>query len=264
VSANTVLIIDDDPAANADLRRHFAEAGIAVETAMDCLHAMESLRDNRYCAIVLDPIIRERLNGYAVLSYIELEQPGTLARLFLLTGMSKQTIQRTAPALVPRFYRKPYEGAKLADALLAQCAPKKVYEPRHAALLLVEDDPVTGAALSAIVEERGYTVTRAHNGIEALAALASRDYDAILLDLILPEVDGFTVLDQLRATKPYLLQRVIVTTGIPEKYAAGFDPTEVCGVIPKPIDIDELDACLRKLRTPESVFEGGGEYPPMG
>ena len=66
-----------------------------VETADDGFSAIEKLRQQRYSAVILDPMIRDRLNGYAVLSFMELEQPQTLDRVFLLTGMSEQTIVRT-------------------------------------------------------------------------------------------------------------------------------------------------------------------------
>lgn len=262
MKTSSVLIIDDDPSTNADLRRHFADAGITVDSAVDGLHAMEYLRDKRYCAVVLDPVIRERLNGYAVLSYIEMEQPGTLAQLFLLTGMSKQTIQRTAPLLVSRFFRKPHESAKLAGAVLTACARNQPRASRSASLLLVEDDHATGAALTVLLEGRGYAVTRAHDGTEALTALASVDFDVIVLDLILPGVDGFSVLERLRSSKPYLLPRVIVATGMPEKYARGTDLGAVCGLLRKPIEVPELDRLLARCAS-NIAFEGGGEVPSM-
>jgi CheY-like chemotaxis protein len=262
VKTGSVLIIDDDPSTNADLRRHFADAGITVDSATDGLHAMECLRDNSYCAVVLDPLIRERLNGYAVLSYIEMEQPATLARLFLLTGMSKQTIQRTAPLLVSRFFRKPHEGAKLAGAVVTTCAPDEPRGSRSASLLLVEDDHATGAALTVLLEGRGYAVTRAHDGTEALTALASVDFDVVLLDLILPGVDGFSVLERLRSGKPDLLRRVIVMTGMPEQYAREGDLGAVCGLLRKPIEVPELGRLLARC-APDCAFEGGGEVPSM-
>ena len=58
-------------------------------------------------------------------------------------------------------------------------------------------------------------MTCAGDGATAIAALANADFDAIILDLIMPDVDGFTVLERLRATKPHLLHRVIVTTAFP-------------------------------------------------
>jgi len=105
-------------------------------------------------------------------------------------------------------------------------------------------------------------VTCAGDGATAIAALANADFDAIILDLIMPDVDGFTVLERLRATKPHLLHRVIVTTGIPEKYAVDLESTGICGVIRKPIAVRDLEGHLARCAS-LSVFEAGGESPSM-
>src|ERR1051326_6734859 len=117
-----VLIIDDDPQSTAILRGTLAELGVEADWADDAFTAMEKLRGRRYGAVILDPTIRQRLNGYAVLNFLEIEQPETLDRLFLLTGMSEQTIRRTAPIMLPRLFRKPTGYSKLTAAVVAACA----------------------------------------------------------------------------------------------------------------------------------------------
>ena len=116
-----VLIIDDDAEISALLRRAFSDAAIAVESVNDAFAAMEMLRRRSYSAVILDPVIHHRLNGFAVLSFIEQEQPETLERLFLLTGMSEQTIRRTAPSVLPRLFRKPSGVAKVVAAVMEWC-----------------------------------------------------------------------------------------------------------------------------------------------
>jgi two-component system cell cycle response regulator CtrA len=92
-----------------------------------------------------------------------------------------------------------------------------------------------------------------HNGAEALAAIADADFDAYIVDLILPEVDGFAVIERLRSTRPHLLKRVIATTGMPEMYARGFDPGSIAGLLRKPIDIVELGHLLSRSRAPSAA-----------
>lgn len=116
-----ILIIDDDAATAAILDAAFAEAGLETEMVDDAFSAMEKLREKSYCAVVLDPMIHRRLNGFAVLNFIELEQPEMIERLFLLTGMSEQTIRRTAPSVLTRLFRKPAAAAKAAAAIIATC-----------------------------------------------------------------------------------------------------------------------------------------------
>jgi DNA-binding NtrC family response regulator len=129
-----ILIIDDDAETGALLRAAFAEAGVATETVSDGFAAIDKLRERNYSAVVLDPIIRHGLNGYAVLNFIELEQPEMLERLFLLTGMSEQTIRRTAPSVLPRLFRKPFAATNAAAAVIAAC------HQRYAVRLEIPDD----------------------------------------------------------------------------------------------------------------------------
>ncbi len=258
MSENRVLIIDDDPSAESELRSWLLQADLAVESVSDSLLAMEKLAREAYRAVVLDPMIRHRLNGYTVLSYIELEHPELLNRLFLLTGMSRQTIERTAPTLVSRLFRKPLDAPTLVAAILADSGPKQPAEINSSALL-VEDDPATAAATTQILEEYGYLVVRVSNGGEALSALATADFGVIVLDLVMPGVDGFTVLDQLQSTRPHLLRRVIVSTGIPERYAEGLEQGGICGVIRKPINVSELLCILRRAASTLNAAE-----PPPG
>jgi len=243
-----ILIIDDDVPTAAFLRTVFAEAGFLVETVDDAFNAMEKLRERSYRAIVLDPIIRHRLNGYAVLNFIEMEQPETLARLFLLTGMSEQTIRRTAPGMLPRLFRKPSATSKAAAAVIASCDPRQDRSGPAArvSVLLVEDDPVTANATTSLLKELGYSAAWAQNGSEALEILSTRELDVILLDLVLPEIDGLTFLEHFHTEKPGLLRRVIITTGIPAKYVETLDDSTIAGIIRKPIDVAHLERLLRE------------------
>lgn len=258
----TVLIIDDDQACIADLRARLEEGGVAVEIAADGFTAMEKLGSASYGAVVLDPMIRHRLNGFAVLNYIELRRPEMLPRVFLLTGMSRQMIQRTAPSLMTQFFRKPSEVPEAAAALIASLDPGDARRESEPALsvLLVEDDPVTARVTRDMLHRLGYTCTWLPCGTNVLETLTSSRFDVIMLDLVMPGVDGFTVLQRLEKETPHLLRRVVVTTGMPAKYREAIDRKCICGIVPKPVDIEELRPLLRRC-TDEVAFEAGGEMP---
>jgi CheY-like chemotaxis protein len=259
-----VLIVDDDAATATSLHVALAGAGVAADWVTDAFAAMEKLQERRYSAVVLDPMIRHRLNGYAVLNFIELEQPDTLERLFLLTGMSEQTIRRTVPSVLPRLFRKPSSAMKAAAAVIALCAPdgNRDHRMSKGSVLLVEDDQLTATATQGVLEELGYAVEWAANGREALDALAVRSFDVIMLDLVMPQFDGFTVLEHFRSENPALMRHVIVTTGIPDKYVQIVDWSTVCGVMQKPLDAANLEQLLLHCVTREEVpFEPGGEFP---
>jgi DNA-binding NtrC family response regulator len=117
-----VLIIDADVEAAATVGAALEEAGLPAESVDDGFVAMAKLREYNYCAVILDPAIRRRLNGYAVLNFIESEQPEMIEHLYLLTGMSEQTIRRTAPSVLPRLFRKPSALSEAAAAVIEACA----------------------------------------------------------------------------------------------------------------------------------------------
>ncbi len=264
MTLNPVLIIDDDAVTHAALHRAFAGAALPLESVTDGLLAMDRLKDADYSAVVLDPIIHHRLNGYAVLNFIEMERPETIDRLFLLTGMSQQTITRTAPALLPRLFRKPSQVSEAAEAILAACYVDRSQRSGRRSVLLVEDDRHTAQVTSAAVEELGYAVKWVTNGSEALEALCTSDFDGVMLDLVMPEIDGFVVLDRLQSIRPELLRRVIVTTGLPDRYADRLDARKICGVIQKPLDIARLEPLLRSCsREKPRGFEPAGEIPSL-
>ena len=264
MNEDRVLIIDDDVETAALLTSSFSEAGITAEVVTDALAAIEKLREKKFDAVVLDPVIRHRLNGYVVLNFVELEQPETLSRLFLLTGMSEETIRRTAPSVVARLFRKPTGTSRAAAAIIETCGrqhrPPRERRAGHS-VLLVEDDQTTALATRALLEHMGYSVEHVPNGEEMCGALRRRDFDIIMLDLVMPRVDGFAVLDHFGSAKPGLLKRVIVTTAMPEKYLDALDRTAIAGFIRKPLEISQLRALLAHVSDRVSPFEAGGEYP---
>jgi len=238
-----VLIIDGDGETAVSLEEALAKAGVVASFANDAVSAIEKMREQHYCAVILDPMIRRGLNGYAVLDFFESEQPENLPRLFLLTGMSEQTIRRTAPALLARLYRKPSGVTGLVAAVIASVRRETVSSEQKC-VLLIEDDGPTAAATMALLHELSFAVEWVHDGHAAIAAVARRDFDIILLDLVLPGIDGFGVLDHLHAQHANLLSRVVITTGMPEKYLQLVPDHEVCGILRKPLDLTELQRLL--------------------
>jgi DNA-binding response OmpR family regulator len=183
---------------------HHAAAGVAAESVADAFAAMEKLRERDYCAVILDPMIRQRLNGFSVLNFLELEQP--VIEACIPGSHARQTIRKS--------------------------------------VLLVEDDRATASATIRVLDDLGYSAEWAQNGKEALDAVAAREFDAIMLDLVMPHVDGFAVLDQFHAERAALLRKVIVMTGMPDKYFAALDVSTLGGVVHKPLDVRRLEHLL--------------------
>jgi len=109
--------------------------------------------------------------------------------------------------------------------------------------LIAEDDPSIRALVQTVVKREGFEVDLAEDGATALQRLEERSYDLVLLDLMMPGVDGYAVVQQVKERWPSRLPRIIIMTAVSEAITTNF-PEPVCGVIAKPFDIDKLSALV--------------------
>jgi len=116
-------------------------------------------------------------------------------------------------------------------------------EPRA---LVVDDDEPIRTLLARIVRGAGFNVETAKDGREAMARIDADDYKVILLDLMMPRVDGYEVLEYLRDEHPDLVPCTIVATAIPERDLRRQSITGVFKVHSKPFDMARLMADIRQ------------------
>lgn len=106
--------------------------------------------------------------------------------------------------------------------------------------LVVDDDPGLQGMFNALLVRDGFSVHCAANGRQAYEYLKRGSYSVILLDLMMPEVNGFELLERLERDSPMLLRRVIVMTGATLGLIDVVDSSRVWGVVRKPFDMHEL------------------------
>lgn len=137
-------------------------------------------------------------------------------------------------------------------------------------ILIVDDDDPIRALLMTVLRRRSFRVDCARNGVEALEHLSACRYALVVLDLMMPRMNGYEVLDHLSglpsATRPLVL---VLTAGLEQRK---FDSTLVIGTIQKPFDIEllvdtvsgcleaterreQLDSCADVLARPPAVPE---------
>jgi DNA-binding response OmpR family regulator len=107
-------------------------------------------------------------------------------------------------------------------------------------LLIIEDDDPIRVLVSRIATRCGFEVDLARDGSEGLALLRDGEYDKVILDLMMPGVSGFHVLEQLRQLRPGKLHCIMIMTAVTDATLATLDTTLVHQVIRKPFDIHEL------------------------
>src|SRR5262245_22166474 len=120
------------------------------------------------------------------------------------------------------------------------------YDPRLMRVLLVEDEPNAAHVLSKGLREQAYAVDIAADGVAAIFQAATIDYDAVVLDVMLPKKDGFAVCSAIRASGSAVPILMLTARDEIEARIEGLD----CGAddyLPKPYDFGELLARLRAL-----------------
>ncbi|WP_337181483.1 response regulator transcription factor [Shinella sp.] len=113
-------------------------------------------------------------------------------------------------------------------------------------ILLVEDNEALADGLSAILKGTGHAVDVVRDGTSADAAIASENFDLVILDLTLPEMDGLDVLRAMRARSSKAAVLILTARGAPEERVRGLDLGADDYMI-KPFDISEFEARVRML-----------------
>jgi two-component system response regulator PilR (NtrC family) len=112
-------------------------------------------------------------------------------------------------------------------------------------VLVVEDDPAIRRLVTMVLARAGYRVEAAADGLEAVLKLGVSEYDVIVLDLMMPNLDGFTILNTFAQNEPERLNRVIVTSAAsPAVIKERMLGAPFC-LLPKPFDIGELATRVR-------------------
>ncbi len=109
----------------------------------------------------------------------------------------------------------------------------------------MDDDTAVQGLFHTLLTRDGFQVVAAANGRQAFEYLKQDRYAVILLDLMMPEVNGFELLERLERDSPAMLSRVIILTGAAQRVTEKVDTSRVFGLIRKPFDIHDL---LRSAR----------------
>jgi len=112
--------------------------------------------------------------------------------------------------------------------------------------LIVDDDAPIRMMLSTIVSHQGIRVDTARDGAEAIESIDRDGYNVVVLDLMMPRVDGYGVLAHMRAHQPDLLQCTILATAVPDRDIKNNLRESVFMVHAKPFDMQQLIADVRR------------------
>jgi CheY-like chemotaxis protein/HPt (histidine-containing phosphotransfer) domain-containing protein len=280
-----VLVVDDNATNRLILREVLTRWGMApalAESAPVALAAMhKAAAVGSPFALVLSDVMMPEVDGFELVERIreqpELAQPAVI----LLSSCDRQhDAGRCRQLGVAGYLTKPFKHSELLDAILVALNPSMKHEKkdgyaemvgrdrrqrasapcrsRPLCVLLVEDNATNQLLAVTLLEKEGHTVETASNGKEALAALAKRPFDVVLMDVQMPEMDGFEATARIReheqGTGKHI--RIVAMTAHAMKgdrercLEAGMD-----GYVSKPVQARELYQALATF-APSDTLDG--------
>jgi GAF domain-containing protein/DNA-binding response OmpR family regulator len=201
-----ILLIEDNPDMVDQFRRALQREGFDVFAASIPLEAEAMASGLRPTLIVLDANFANDA-GWGILERLS-GRVDTLDIPIIVVALGSDA-ERAEKLGAFRFIRKPFMPEKLADA--AKEAEKEAQVSR---ILIIDDQPESARLLGNLLDESGkYRVIHASSGMEGVSLVAQRRPDLVIVDLRMPEMDGFAVIRELRANPEISDMPIMVVTG---------------------------------------------------
>jgi signal transduction histidine kinase/CheY-like chemotaxis protein len=198
-----LLAIDDDPNVLSLLRQNLEDEGYYVVGALNAEEGIRRAKEIHPFAVTLD-ILMPQKDGWGVLSDLKADPATRDIPIIVLSIIDNKELGFSLGAF--DYLLKPFEKEAIMAALhrIPGMAAKRV--------LLVDDEPAAVDLLTQILQDEGYQVKGTYSGEEALRALDASPQDIILLDLLMPEMDGFEVIQRVKANPRWRDIPIIVVT----------------------------------------------------
>ena len=200
-----VLVIDDDATVRDLMRRFLSREGFDVVTAAGGHEGLEFARDLRPSVITLDVFMPD-MDGWSVLQ--ALKQDANLARIPVIMMTISDEKQKGFTLGASGYLTKPVDRGRLAEIL-----DRFKSAAATSTVLIVEDDESTRDLMRRLLIGEGWRVHVAGNGRQALERAKIEPPNLVLLDLMMPEMDGFEFLVEFRKAPEFVSVPVIVVTG---------------------------------------------------
>ena len=201
----TVVVVEDDRRSFDLLRVYLEAAGARVVSARDGREGLDTVRRLSPAGVILD-ILLPGIDGWEVLAQLKAD-PGTAAIPVVVVSMLDERGRGFALGAA-EYLVKPVSKEQLLAALYRAAA---MPEQPHT-VVAIDDDPLAIELVRASLEPEGWTVLGAATGQEGLALIRERQPSAVLLDLLMPGMDGFEVVEALRADPDTKSVPVVILT----------------------------------------------------
>lgn len=201
---NSILVIDDDPTIHVLLERFLNKKGFEVKIAASGAEGIRLAKQLQPQAITLD-VMMSGMDGWSVLTALKANPDTANIPVVMMTMVNDRNLGYALGAA--EYVLKPIDQQKL-EAIVGKFKPVSDSE----FILVVEDDPGIREMLCRQLRKANWQVLEASNGREALNKLKTCTPGLILSDLMMPEMDGFELVHQLRQNEQWRSIPVIILT----------------------------------------------------
>jgi signal transduction histidine kinase/CheY-like chemotaxis protein len=259
-----ILVVEDDPSLRGGLLDLLKLEGVEIDGVGTARETLERLSSHSYDCVILDLNLPDA-SGYDVLEKMSSSEQYSFPPVIVYTGRSlspadEERLRRYSRSIIVKGARSPERLLDEVTLFLHQVESRLPPESQRLlrtarerdgsfdgrTILLVEDDVRNVFALTSVLESRGATVAIARNGREGIDAVRTKRPDLVLMDIMMPEMDGLTAMRELRkdptlATLPIIaLTAKAMRNDYEECLAAGAND-----YMAKPLDIDKLISLCR-------------------
>jgi PAS domain S-box-containing protein len=200
--ANLVLVVDDDPVARDLMGRLLTKEGFEVVAAGNGVEALQVARERRPAVITLDVMMPE-MDGWEVLSTLKGSRDVADIPVVMVTMADDRHTGFMLGA--SDYVTKPIDPSRLSAVLNRHIHP-------GATVVIVDDDPDARKLTGRLLRKAGWKVVEANNGRVALQRVAEHSPDLLIVDLMMPEMDGFDLIDMLRRNPDTQSTPIVVVT----------------------------------------------------
>ncbi|TME11294.1 MAG: response regulator [Chloroflexi bacterium] len=190
-----VLVVEDNPQAAEILSRHLEGGGFRMEIAHTGTDALRMARELKPVAVTLDILLPE-IDGWEVLSRLKEDEATRNIPVVVVSVVDNPALGRALGAI--DYFVKPVDGKGLLSRL-GQYTFTSRAKQRDVSVLVVDDEQPNLDLIEALLKPAGFSVLRANSGQQGIEIARSRLPNLILLDLMMPGVSGFEVVEQLRS-----------------------------------------------------------------
>ena len=193
ISRPLVIVVEDDPVAAELLTRQIERAGFRTEIARTGAEAVTMAKEHKPAAITLDILLPD-VDGWEVLTRLKQDKGTSDIPVVVVSVVDNPELGTALGAL--DYFVKPVDAKDLVNRL-STVNFKQRSGGRQTCVLVVDDEAANRDWLKHVLEPAGFKVTLATGGQEAIELARSRKPDVVMLDLLMPEVNGFEVVEAL-------------------------------------------------------------------